>query len=138
MHVVAVETADPVREVGAAAHALCVCEEIEGFGAVGETGGFDVCDFLAGRDDGFSDVGEADGAYFGGVSEVKGRDWTENIRYASWPLSCRAASASYRLAFTVPPNARTAANPMTVVVYIITASALLARKYCFQWKYNRE
>jgi hypothetical protein len=55
--ILAVQAADPVGEEGAGAHAFCVCEEIEGAGAVGEAGGFDVCYFLAGGDDGGGDVG---------------------------------------------------------------------------------
>jgi len=60
VHVVAVQAAQPVGEVGAAAHALCMGEEVEGGGAVGEAGGFDVGYFLAGRDDWGGYVGEAD------------------------------------------------------------------------------
>lgn len=60
---VAVQTADPVAEVGAGTHALGVGEEGEGGGAVGGAGGFDVGDFLTGGDDcccGVGDVWEAD------------------------------------------------------------------------------
>jgi hypothetical protein len=60
VHVVAVQAAEPVGEVGAAAHALCVGEEVKGGGAVGEAGGFDVGYFLAGGDDWSGYVGEAD------------------------------------------------------------------------------
>jgi hypothetical protein len=60
VHVVAVQTAEPVGEVGAPAHAFGVGEEVEGGGAVGEAGGFDVGYFLAGGDDGGGYVGEAD------------------------------------------------------------------------------
>lgn len=60
VHVVAVQAAEPVGEVGAGAHAFGVGEEVEGRGAVGETGRFDVGYFLAGGDDGGGYVGEAD------------------------------------------------------------------------------
>jgi hypothetical protein len=64
VHVVAVQAAEPVGEVGAVTHAFCVGEEVERRGAVGEAGGFDVGDFLAGGDDGRGYVGEADGVYW--------------------------------------------------------------------------
>ncbi len=57
VHVVAVQAAEPVGEVGAAAHAFSVGEEVEVRGAVGEAGRFDVGDFLAGGDDGRGYVG---------------------------------------------------------------------------------
>ena len=60
VHVVAVQAAEPVGEVGAAAHAFGVGEEVERGGAVGEAGGFDVGYFLAGGDDWGGYVGEAD------------------------------------------------------------------------------
>ncbi len=68
MHVIAVETADPVVKEGAAAHAFCVGEEVEGRGAIGGAGGLDVDDFLAGRDNGGGGVGEADFVNWGCVS----------------------------------------------------------------------
>jgi hypothetical protein len=60
VHEVAVQATDPVFEVGAAAHAFGVCEEGERGRAVGKACGFDVCYFLAGRDDGRGDIWEAD------------------------------------------------------------------------------
>lgn len=63
VHEVTVQAADPIFEVGAAAHALCVCEEGEGRGAVGEAGRFDIYYFLAGGNDGGCDVWEAHGVY---------------------------------------------------------------------------
>jgi hypothetical protein len=63
VYVVAVKASDPVLEVGATAHAFCMREEVEGGGAVGETGGFDVGYFLAGWNYRLSDVGVADFLY---------------------------------------------------------------------------
>jgi hypothetical protein len=60
VHEVAIQAADPVLKVRTAAHALCVCEEGERGGAVGEACGFDVCYFLAGGDNRRRDVWEAD------------------------------------------------------------------------------
>lgn len=60
MHVVAVQAAEPVLEEGSAAHALCVRDQVERRGSVRETGGLNVDDFLAGRDDRRGCVGETD------------------------------------------------------------------------------
>lgn len=60
VHVVAVQTAEPVGKVGASAHAFGVRQEVEGGGAVGEAEGFDVGYFLAGGNYGGCYVGEAD------------------------------------------------------------------------------
>jgi hypothetical protein len=60
VHEVAVQAADLVFEVGAAAHAFGVCEEGERGRAVGKACGIDVCYLLAGADDGRGDIWEAD------------------------------------------------------------------------------
>lgn len=77
MNVVAVQASDPVLEVGAAAHALRVGEEVEGASTVGETGGFDVRYFLAGWNHWLSDVGIADFLYCFGDFLLAWLEWTE-------------------------------------------------------------